>query len=281
MVSVPDTDGRYYLLPMLDMWTDVFASPGWRTTGTQAGNFLVTPPGWSGERFRTANDTSASPRRRLMSGSSAARRRMARGLRCGSQDPGGLQGHAALASGAKPPEPVEVKIDPSVDMKTPPKTQVDTMPAGKYFAYAAELLKLHPPHLTDQPIIAQMKRIGIEPGKSFDIDKARSRREKGAGDAPAGRAETDGMEGPDARPGRERLVDEHRHDGRLRQLLSEARHGRAARSWREPARGRDLSAESRRRNRQAARRREQIHDSLRQGRHAAGRRLLVDHALRY
>ena len=48
-----------------------------------------------------------------------------------------------------------VKVDPTIDMKTPPKTQVDTMPAGRYFAYAAELLKVNPPHITDQPMIAQ------------------------------------------------------------------------------------------------------------------------------
>ena len=64
-----------------------------------------------------------------------------------------------------------VTIDPNVDMKTPPKAQVDTMPAAKYFSYAAELLKLHPAHITDEPIIAQMQQIGIEPGKSFDFDK--------------------------------------------------------------------------------------------------------------
>jgi hypothetical protein len=46
------------------------------------------------------------------------------------------------------------------------------MPASEYFAYAAELMKTNPPHITDQPIIAQMKRyLGIEVGKSFDIDK--------------------------------------------------------------------------------------------------------------
>ena len=39
-------------------------------------------------------------------------------------------------------EPVVGNVDPSVDMKTTPKTQVDTMPAGKFFAYAAEILKV-------------------------------------------------------------------------------------------------------------------------------------------
>jgi hypothetical protein len=50
--------------------------------------------------------------------------------------------------------------------------QVDSMAAGKYFAYAAELLKVNPPHATDQPIVARMQQIGMEPGKSFDLGKA-------------------------------------------------------------------------------------------------------------
>jgi hypothetical protein len=76
-----------------------------------------------------------------------------------------------LSQWGKVPEAIQVKTDASIDMKTPPKVQVDTMSADKYFAYAAELLKLQPPHLTDQPIIARLKRIGFEAGKSFDLDK--------------------------------------------------------------------------------------------------------------
>jgi hypothetical protein len=168
IVSVPDTQGRYYLLPMLDMWTDVFASPGWRTTGTQAGDYAVVPPGWSGSipagvvRIdaptpyvwiigRTKTDGPADY---------DAVHKIQAGLKI---TPISRFGQAA--------EPVIGNVDPGVDMKTPPKTQVDTMPAGNFFAYAAEILKLQPPHITDEPILAQMRRIGIERGKSFDIDK--------------------------------------------------------------------------------------------------------------
>jgi hypothetical protein len=80
--------------------------------------------------------------------------------------------------------PPEAKIDPSVDMKAPPKVQVDTMPGPKYFSYAAELLKVNPPHLTDQPIITQLRRLGFEAGKSFEIEKVAPVVKKAIEDAP-------------------------------------------------------------------------------------------------
>ncbi|MDM0107404.1 DUF1254 domain-containing protein [Variovorax sp. J22R24] len=181
IVSSPDTQGRYYLLPMLDMWTDVFASPGSRTTGTGVGNFLVTPPGWVGKipegvshlpaptsyvwiigRTRTDGPADYDAVNKIQAGYTVS----------------------SLSGWGKPTVPMATKIDPAVDMETPPKTQADTMPATRFFTYAAELLKLHPPHITDQPIVARMKRIGIEPGKSFDFDKLAPAVQKALASAP-------------------------------------------------------------------------------------------------
>jgi hypothetical protein len=164
------------------MWTDVFASPGWRTTGTQAGNFLVTPPGWSGTVPAGMTRLSAPTPYVWVIG---------RTKTDGPPDYPAVNKIQAgykvtpLAQWGKAPQPVTVTIDPSVDMKTAPKVQVDNMPAAQYFAYAAELLKLHPPHATDQPILARMKRIGIEPGQSFDLSKLDPVVQKALTDAPA------------------------------------------------------------------------------------------------
>lgn len=166
VVTVPDTNGRYYLLPMLDMWSDVFASPGWRTTGTQAGNFILVPPGWHGTEPDGFTRIDAPTPYVWIIG---------RTKTDGPSDYSAVHKVQAdykivpLSEWGKSPKPVEAKIDPSVDVKTPPKVQVDTMPGDRYFTYAAELLKLHPPHVTDQPIIARMKRIGLEPGKDFNV----------------------------------------------------------------------------------------------------------------
>ncbi|KJZ41708.1 DUF1254 domain-containing protein [Pseudomonas fluorescens] len=167
VIAAPDTAGRFYLLPMLDMWTDVFASPGWRTTGTQAGQFLVTPPGWTGTVPAGLNHLPAPTPFVWVIG---------RTKTDGAADYAAVHKIQAgytvtpLSRLGKSPEPVSVNIDSAVDMKTPPKIQVDSMSAADYFAYAAELLKVHPAHITDQPILAQIKRIGIEPGKSFNMD---------------------------------------------------------------------------------------------------------------
>ncbi|MGE3871269.1 MAG: DUF1254 domain-containing protein, partial [Pseudorhodoplanes sp.] len=48
VLSVPDMKDRYFLLPMLDGWTNVFQVPGKRTTGTKAQTFAITGPGWKG-----------------------------------------------------------------------------------------------------------------------------------------------------------------------------------------------------------------------------------------
>jgi len=178
VVSVPDTGGRYYLLPMLDMWTDVFASPGWRTTGTQAGNFLITPPNWRPDlREKVIEDFKLPKTTQVIDAPTPYVLVIGRTKTDGPPDYDAVHKIQAgfkitpLSQWEKAPQPVTATIDPTIDMKTPPKIQVDTMPADKYFAYAAELLKLHPPHVTDEPIIAQKRRLGIERGKRLHLSK--------------------------------------------------------------------------------------------------------------
>src|SRR5215813_7630592 len=48
LLHVPDTGGRFYLMQLMDAWTETFAVPGKRTTGTKEGWFAIVGPGWQG-----------------------------------------------------------------------------------------------------------------------------------------------------------------------------------------------------------------------------------------
>jgi len=170
VISVPDTHGRYYLLQMLDMWMDTFAGVGKRTTGTDAGNFVVVGPRWQGELPQGLQRIYAPTPFVWVIG---------RTRTDGPQDYDAVHkvqdGYkiTLLSQWGREPQPITANVDTSVDMETPPVQQVKKMTPNAYFAYAAELLKVNRPQATDQPQLARMKRIlGFEVDQSFDPAKA-------------------------------------------------------------------------------------------------------------
>lgn len=167
IVSVPATD-LYYVLPMYDMWTDIFACPGTRTTGGAQGDFAVCGPGWEGSLpDRVQRIDAATPWIWIISRAKAS--------------PTDYEGaHAfqdqlritALSDWPGPGATVRGTVDPAIDDETPPLRQVFAMDAAEFFGEAAALMGAHRPHLNDNPILDRLARIGIVPGERFDLAAA-------------------------------------------------------------------------------------------------------------
>jgi hypothetical protein len=171
VVSAPeDTDGRYYELPMYDMWTDAFAVPGQRTSGTGAGSWAVAPPGWEGELPAGVERIDAPTPVIWIIGRTQTNGPADYATVAAFQD--GLS-ITKLADWPGTSAPVAAPIDPAVDMTTPPLDQVNAMSADTYFQLAMDLMATHPPHLTDWPLITQMRRLGLVAGGSYaEVDPA-------------------------------------------------------------------------------------------------------------
>lgn len=154
------------------MWSEVFAVPGKRTSGTGAGRFAVVPPGWSGKLPKGIERINAPTAHVWIIGRTQTNGPADFDAVHKVQDSYRITPLSQWGKSATPPKAV---IDPSVDMKTEPLNQVNAMPAARYFAYGIALMKANPPHLTDWSQLTRMKRLGPSPA-SRSISPRRTRR---------------------------------------------------------------------------------------------------------
>ena len=49
ILTAPDSDGRYYMIEIVDMYTNAFAYPAGGASGYKGGKFALVGPGWKGE----------------------------------------------------------------------------------------------------------------------------------------------------------------------------------------------------------------------------------------
>ncbi|GGY98408.1 DUF1254 domain-containing protein [Streptomyces poonensis] len=166
VLHVPDTQGRYYLMPILSAWTDVIASPGKRTTGTKAGDFAITGPGWHGalpagvKQIKSPTDMAWVIGRTQLDGPAdlpAVRDLAAR------------YSLTPLSAYGRSHTPPVGRVDPAVPATSPPD-RVAGMEAPAFFSRLASAMATNPPGPADAPMVATLNRLGISPGKPFDID---------------------------------------------------------------------------------------------------------------
>lgn len=172
VLSLPDMKDRYYLMPMLDGWTTVFQVPGKRTTGTGAQTYAITGPGWSGPLPAGVKEYKSPTNIVWLLGR----------IYCTGTPEDYAEVHALqdqvklvpLSAYGKPYTPPAGKVDPSIDMKSAVRDQVNRMDAVAYFTLLAELMKTNPPSAADAPALAKFARIGLVPGQDFDASKLRA-----------------------------------------------------------------------------------------------------------
>lgn len=170
VLSLPDMGDRYFLMPMLSGWTDVFEVPGKRTTGTKAQSYAITGPGWKGTLPQGVVELKSPTNMVWILGRTYCTGTPEDYAACHAlMDQYRLVPLAAYGKPYAPPG--EGRVDPSVDMKTPVRDQVHKLDAVAYFTLLAKLMKDNPPAAADAPMLAKLAKIGLVPGKDFDASQ--------------------------------------------------------------------------------------------------------------
>ena len=166
VLTVPDTRGRYYLLPMLDLYTNVFASPGKRTTGTDACNFLITGPSFNQIVPKGMSQIKAPTNIIWILG-----RTQVNSAQDGKDVVYEIQDGYTLTPLSKwgtKYVPAKNVVDTGIT-KNPP-VFVEGMDVTSFFNTLNELMGKNPPPTEDSDLLEKIGTIGIGGGKKFNLE---------------------------------------------------------------------------------------------------------------
>jgi len=169
VLTVPDTQGRYYVMPLMDAWTNVFATVGKRSTGTGAGSYLITGPDWQGAVPEGVTHIGSPTNMVWIIGRIQTN---------GKQDipaVASLQQQFTLASLEQWQQgvarPALAASSDAAKSSVDPAEQVDSMSAAQFLGNLATLLDKQYPAKEDAPALDNLAKLGVEPGSAFDPDQ--------------------------------------------------------------------------------------------------------------
>ena len=169
VLGIPDMGSRYYIVPILDGYSEVLSVASPPTTGYKTQTYAITGPGWTGTLPLGVTEVKSPTGMVWILG-----RNYCTGTPPDYQAVHALQDKFSivpLSSYGKPYTPPPAQVDPNFDMKTAVRKQVDALDIDAYFNHLAQLMKTNPPTPQDAPMVAQMAKIGLVPGQDFAPSK--------------------------------------------------------------------------------------------------------------
>ncbi len=167
VLTVPDTHGRYYLLQVLDAWTNVCASIGKRTSGTTAQSFALVGPNWQGKLPKGIKKVRVPTNMALIIG------RTQTNGKSDFESVHKIQAGYALTPLSLWQKKITLPSDflydrTAIGKRIAPVDQVSLMDAKQFYTIFSRALKNNLPPKCDQAMVRLLEKIGIVPGKDFD-----------------------------------------------------------------------------------------------------------------
>jgi hypothetical protein len=165
ILSAPDTKGRYYLVQLMDAWTNTLAVPGTRTTGNKAGDFAIIGPRSKGD-LPPSITALRSPTNMVflvvrIQTNTAFDYASVRAL----QDQFRLTPWSVWGKPAKPAVAVAKRDGTS----RTPIAEMESMDTATFFARLSRLMQQNPPAPADPRLVRRLEKIGIRPDRKFDF----------------------------------------------------------------------------------------------------------------